>query len=240
MPAKSSKAAPLILACDTTQGACSAALWRDGVLAAQLAPMAKGHAEALMPMIDILFQESGVAISALDRLAVTHGPGSFTGVRVGLSAMRGLALALARPLKTYGTLDVMARACACDTPLMIAVDARRETFYCQAFMANGAAYTQPQALTGAQAVALAAELSAAQEAEHGPQIALCGTGAAILGDASPLFSPLTAAPYPDAVTLAEMAAQDAAWDDLPPAEPLYLRAPDATLPDARKRIQWQS
>jgi tRNA threonylcarbamoyladenosine biosynthesis protein TsaB len=154
--------------------------------------------------------------------------------------MRGLALALARPLKTYGTLDVMARACVCDTPLMIAVDARRDTFYCQAFMANGAAYTQPQALTGAQAVALAAELSAAQEAEHGPQIALCGTGGAILGDASPLFSPLTAAPYPDAVTLAEMAAQDAAWDDLPPAEPLYLRPPDATLPDARKRIQWQS
>lgn len=242
MPANSSDPSPFILACDTTQGACSVALWRDGLLASQLHPMQKGHAEALMPMIETLCDDSGIEMGALDRLAVTHGPGTFTGVRVGLSAMRGLALALAIPVKTYGTLAVMAQACGDVLPLIVAVDAKRDTFFTQGFMADGTAHGDPQALSAVAVSALAVTLAATSETKDAA-IALCGTGAPLLADAlnaaGVRFAPVDAPPYPDAAMLAAMAAQDADWDNLPAAEPLYLRPPDATLPDPSKRIKWR-
>ncbi len=222
--------APLILACDTTQGACSAALYQDGVLAAALAPMQKGHAEALMPMLEKLVDEAGVEMAAIDRLAVTHGPGSFTGVRVGLSAMRGLAVALHAPLKTYGTLELMARGAHAQmevqTALLVAVDARRETFYAQSFAANGSAENLPQAL----------DLKATLALHETRPLAAIGTGAPLLAAADSALDILPAPDWPDAAILAGWAAQDAAWDDLPPAEPLYLRPPDASLPDPAKKI----
>lgn len=206
--------------------------------------MQKGHAEALMPMIEKLFSENGIEMSALDRLAVTHGPGTFTGVRVGLSAMRGLALALSIPVKTYGTLAVMARACDTQTPLIVAVDAKRDTFYTQSFAPDGAAHTDPQALSAAQVSTLAASLIADTATDKADKIKLCGSGADMLADilvdATALVSQSDAPPYPDAAVLAAMAAQDTDWDGLAAAEPLYLRPPDATLPDPTKRIKWRS
>lgn len=237
MPAKSSDPksdAPLILACDTTQGACSVALYQGAAIAAQLQPMQKGHAEALLPMIERVMQEAGVAMAAVDRLAVTNGPGTFTGVRVGLSAMRGLALALHRPLKAYGTLAVMAFACRHDGPVIVAVDAKRDTFYTQAFDAKGTASAPPAALSGEAVVALAQAL--------GTPVGLCGSGAALLeahiAGATVLNAPL----YPQAARLAEMAAADTDWPsagaEVAATEPVYLRPPDATLPDPAKRIKW--
>jgi tRNA threonylcarbamoyl adenosine modification protein YeaZ len=143
--------------------------------------MQKGHAEALMPMIETLCDDSGIEMGALDRLAVTHGPGTFTGVRVGLSAMRGLALSLAIPVKTYGTLAVMAQACSDALPLIVAVDAKRDTFFTQGFMADGTAHGDPQALSAAAVSALAVTLAATCETKDA--IALCGTGAPLLADA---------------------------------------------------------
>ena len=224
---------PLILACDTTQGACSVAVYKDKVLAAQIEEMSRGHAESLMPMLESLLAEAAIDWQALTRLAVTHGPGTFTGVRVGLAAMRGLALALDLPLKTYGTLVVMAAAHEFkDDPLLVAVDAKRDTFYAQAFDRQGAAISDPAALSAVQLVALAESLGAAR-------MAVCGTGAPLLAAHWSGFYASHAAPYPHAVYLAEMAAQDDDWSDLPPAEPLYLRPPDATLPDPDKRIKWR-
>ncbi len=227
--------APLILACDTTQGACSAALYQDGILAAALAPMQKGHAEALMPMLENLLAEADIEMRAIDRLAVTHGPGSFTGVRVGLSAMRGLALALDAPLKTYGTLELMARGAlsapektgiSSDMGLLVAVDARRESFFVQSFAPDG----QPE--NQAQAVDLTAALALHQAR---PLVAI-GTGAPLLAAADADLIVLDGHDWPDAAILAAWAAQDDAWAHLPPAEPLYLRPPDASLPDPRKKI----
>ncbi len=169
----------------------------------------------------------------MTRLAVTHGPGTFTGVRVGLAAMRGLALALDLPVKTYGSLAVMAAAHKfADDPLLVAVDAKRDTFYAQAFDANGVAMNDPAALTAAQLAALAQSTGA-------ERMAVCGTGAPLLAAHWSGFYASHAAPYPHAVYLAEMAAQDDDWADLPPAEPLYLRPLDATLPDPDKRIKWR-
>ena len=233
MPAKSSDAAPLILACDTTQGACSVALYQAAVLASQFEEMSKGHAEALMPMLEGVLAETETARRDLTRLAVTHGPGTFTGVRVGLSAMRGLALALELPVKTYGTLAVMAAAHKyADDPLLVAVDAKRDTFYAQAFDAHGAAMSNPAALTAMQLAALA-------ESTGADRMAVCGTRAALLTETWSGFYASEAPPYPQAVCLAAMAAQDKDWLNLPLAEPLYLRPPDATLPDPEKRIKWR-
>jgi len=219
--------APLVLACDTTQGACSAALYQNGaVLAAALEPMQKGHAEALMPMLDNLMARASLSMQAVDRLAVTHGPGSFTGVRVGLSAMRGLALALNVPLKTYGTFQVMARGAATGSALLVAVDARRQTFYAQSFDADGQAENPPQALDLAATLAL----------HPARPLAVIGSAAPILTAADGRLKAHAAPDWPDAAILAQMAAHDPAWENLPPAEPLYLRPPDASLPDPAKKI----
>ncbi|MBZ0141385.1 MAG: tRNA (adenosine(37)-N6)-threonylcarbamoyltransferase complex dimerization subunit type 1 TsaB, partial [Pseudorhodoplanes sp.] len=85
-----------VLAIDTALEACAAALLdtkRGALLASVSLPMTRGHAEALMPVIETVMRDSGLAFSDLDRIAVTTGPGSFTGLRVGIAAARGIALA---------------------------------------------------------------------------------------------------------------------------------------------------
>src|SRR5271154_5493324 len=91
----------LILAIDTALDACSAGVLDTDagkLIAHESLPMKRGHAEALMPLIARIMKESGVAFASLDRIAVTTGPGSFTGLRVGLSAARGIALAADKPV----------------------------------------------------------------------------------------------------------------------------------------------
>src|SRR5687767_2739917 len=124
-----------ILALDTSMGACSTALLRhDGVLFARQERMTRGHAEALMPMVADVMSESGVAFSALERIGATTGPGSFTGVRIAISAARGLALVTGAKLFGVDSLTVMAKQAlatgiAGGAPFAVAVDARRGMLY---------------------------------------------------------------------------------------------------------------
>src|SRR5690606_4397524 len=109
-----------ILAFDTCFGACSAAmLWHDatpsgegGAAGSRIVwryeEMATGHAERLIPMIDEVLRESGQSLKTLDAIAVTEGPGTFTGIRVGVAAARGLALATALPIRATTSLHVIA------------------------------------------------------------------------------------------------------------------------------------
>src|SRR5215469_18736749 len=98
-----------ILAVDTALGACSVAVLADDqVLAHRLEFMERGHAEALAPMVEQAMRDAGVGFPALDRLGVTVGPGTFTGQRVGLAFMRGMRLALGRPLIGITSLEAMA------------------------------------------------------------------------------------------------------------------------------------
>ena len=100
-----------ILAFDSSLNALSVAVARrrqEAWLVSQAWEARTGHAERLMPMIGEVMAEAGMAFSAIDRIGVTVGPGSFTGVRVGVAAARGLALALKRPAIGFTNLAVMA------------------------------------------------------------------------------------------------------------------------------------
>src|ERR1700720_521013 len=101
----------LILAIDTALDACAAGVLdteAGKLLAQESEGMKRGHAEALMPLIARVMKASGVGFSGLDRVAVTTGPGSFTGLRVGLSAARGIALAANKPVVGVTTLAAYA------------------------------------------------------------------------------------------------------------------------------------
>lgn len=128
-----------ILAFDTALRACSAAVWVDGeVRASSFEERSRGHAEALLPMIEDVCRRSDTGYEDFDRLAVTIGPGTFAGVRIGIAAARGLAVSLAIPLVGLTTLEVVAAAARDlmrdgDVNLTVVFDARRGQVYTQTF-----------------------------------------------------------------------------------------------------------
>ena len=125
----------LILAIDTALDACAAAVLdtdRNEVIAQESQAMKRGHAETLMPLVARVIKESGVAFEALDRVAATTGPGSFTGLRVGLSAARGIALAANKPVVGITTLTAYAAPHVREHgehPIIAAIDARHDHVY---------------------------------------------------------------------------------------------------------------
>src|SRR5689334_5335526 len=133
----------LILAIDTALDACSAAVLdtrASKMIATESQPMKRGHAEALMPLIGRVMKESGLPFAALDRVAVTTGPGSFTGLRVGLSAARGIGLAASKPVVGVTTLTAYAAPVVsrnAEHPVISAIDARHDQVYFQAVNGDG-------------------------------------------------------------------------------------------------------
>lgn len=217
-----------ILAVDTALGACSAAILENEiVLAHRFEMMERGHAERVAPMVREVMVEAGVGFAGLDRLAVTTGPGTFTGQRVGLAFMRGLRIALKRPLVGVTTLEAMMAAALADTGLSAAAalhDARRGEVYCAAFR-DGRVVMPPCVFAVADAI------SALRRLMGNCLFALAGTAA---GDAVALYNAqganarLSRITQPDAVWVARLALGATAPEG--PPRPLYLRAPDARLP----------
>jgi tRNA threonylcarbamoyladenosine biosynthesis protein TsaB len=186
------------------------------VLASAREVMARGHQERLAPMAQQVMAEAGLAFDRLDRIAVTVGPGSFTGLRVGIAFAKGLALALARPTVGIGTLEAL--AAEADGLVFPAIDARRGQLYLQAFE-DGRALMAPDATAAEVAAARIAELS------QGRPFTLVGSGAVLLADFAP-----AAAVVPAEGADARAVARLAAAREPGPLKPLYLRAPDAKLP----------
>jgi tRNA threonylcarbamoyladenosine biosynthesis protein TsaB len=209
----------IILAIDTAVETCSAAVL-DGerVLVARSEPMARGHQERLAPLVAEVMAEAGVGFDQLDRIGVSVGPGSFTGLRVGLAFAKGLGVALDRPVVGVGTLAAMGAGTTGFAA--VAVDARRGQIYLQAFR-DGEPVSAPDALAAGDAVRWLIDIDSA-----GPDL-IVGSGAALLAQAFPnaKSDPRAGA---DPVWVARLAI---AAEPTPP-RPVYLRAPDAKLPVA--------
>jgi tRNA threonylcarbamoyladenosine biosynthesis protein TsaB len=215
----------LILAIDTALDACAAGVLdtEAGKLIAQESQaMKRGHAEALMPLIARVMKQSGIPFAALDRIAATTGPGSFTGLRVGLSAARGIALAAAKPVVGVTTLTAYAAPVVSESgeqPVISAIDARHDHVYFQVVSGNGGSLIRPQVAPIAEALA-ASRFGAAH---------LVGNAASILADRWPTDAPapfkVDAQPAPDIAWVGWLGA--AVSPDTAPARPFYLRAPDA-------------
>jgi tRNA threonylcarbamoyladenosine biosynthesis protein TsaB len=212
-----------ILALDTAMNACSAAIAVDGRTAARRHEMlGRGHAERIVPMLEEVRGDAGLDYGELDGIAVTVGPGTFTGVRVGLAAARALALAGELPVVAVTTLQALAWNAAGASPVAAAIDARRGEVYVQTFDSGRSPSGAPAAMTP---VAAAAVLGTGD-------VTVIGTGAALLIAARPGLRHADGADEPDAAVIAmHIAGGDiAAAAGRPMPSPLYLRAPDAKLP----------
>jgi len=140
-----------LLAIDTSGPRLQLALARDSVRDGISEEMLRGHAEALFGRIDALLARNALSYPDLARIAVTVGPGSFTGLRIGIAAARGLGLARAIPV--IGIPNLLALSLAAESgPVDVAIDARRGEHYVQTFSAPGIARTEP-ALVPAEAAA---------------------------------------------------------------------------------------
>src|SRR2546423_9697601 len=139
-----------VLAIDTALGACAAAVLDSqagAILASESVGMLRGHAEAIMPMIARVMDAARCEFTDLDRIAVTVGPGSFTGLRVGIAAARGIALASGKPAIGLSTLSAFAAphvAARSDRTIVAAIDARNEQAYFHVFAPNGTTTVSPR------------------------------------------------------------------------------------------------
>jgi tRNA threonylcarbamoyladenosine biosynthesis protein TsaB len=218
----------LILAIDTALDACAAAVLdtsANKMLAQESQAMKRGHAEALMPLIARVIKESGIAFSSLDRIAVTTGPGSFTGLRVGLSAARGIALAANKPVVGLTTLTAYAAPVVsqnAEQPVISAIDARHDHVYFQVVSGDGSSLIRPRV----------APIEEALGASRFGAPYLVGNAANILAERWPAHAPppfkVDAQAAPDIAWVAWLGA--AVSPNTAPARPFYLRAPDAKLP----------
>jgi tRNA threonylcarbamoyladenosine biosynthesis protein TsaB len=207
----------IVLGLDTCLGACSVAVL-DGhrVLAHASEPMPRGHQERLAPMAQAVMAEAGVDFSDLRRVAATVGPGSFTGLRVGVAFAKGLASALSVPAVGVGALEAL--AAEAEGLAAAVIDARRDQVYLQVFDAR-------QALTAPEVTPLeTAAVRRAQVSGERP-LSLIGSAAPLLAAALPQARVLT----PEGCD-ARHVARLGAGREVSPIRPLYLRAPDARLP----------
>jgi tRNA threonylcarbamoyladenosine biosynthesis protein TsaB len=221
-----------VLAIDTALAACSAAVLdmsRGGIIASETLAMNRGHAEALMPLIARVMDQAGIEFADLDRIAVTTGPGSFTGLRVGISASRGIALAAGKPAIGLSTLAGFAAPLIAEddnSNVVAVIDARHDHVYIQVFGTGGRTLVSPRAATLRDAI---------RSAITGP-VRVVGSGANLLATAWPkgVEPPLLVdnSGAPDVAWIARLGA--AAAEAYGPPRPLYLRAPDAQPQDAAR------
>jgi tRNA threonylcarbamoyladenosine biosynthesis protein TsaB len=213
-----------VLGIETSSRRGSVALWENGRLVASLAhEQPHAHAERMLPLVNSVLAEAGWGRGSLDRVAAGIGPGSFTGLRVGLALAQGLALGLGRPLVGVPSLRSMARAVPRTVPgaRCAVIDARRGEVFCALYGAEGAELGTAVAWPRESALARIAELVS------GAEVVLVGEAAAELGGRTVFRSPESDLPH------AHWTAQIGAEVDVTgaPATPLYVREPDAIKPD---------
>ena len=222
--------APVVLAFDTAGSACSVAIGRgDATLAHERRAMRHGHAEALLPMIDRVTDAAGLAPADIEIVAVSVGPGGFTGIRAGLAAAQGLALATKAELVGVTSFAaVVAPLPKADAPILVALDSRREDFYVQIFAGDGRPLGAPAAVLPDELAGFVAGLIGDQtlriagDAVESAAAALVGRGLTVISGSAP-----------DAVGVLAAVRRS---DFVTAARPLYLRPPDVSFPKARSSV----
>lgn len=211
-----------LLAMDTAANLCAACILDndvDGPPVARSLDVGRGHVELLMPLVGELMAEADCDYGDLDRIAVSIGPGSFTGVRVGVAAARGFALALDIPAIGVSALDAIAaeaRAAFPGRPVLVALDARRDEIYSAFYDASGACTAGPEVST--------VEAGAAIIRRRDPVLA--GSAAAAIAEAA--GGQLDIGPAAATASIETYASLGATAEHVGGSpKPLYLRAPDA-------------
>ncbi|MBS9719203.1 tRNA (adenosine(37)-N6)-threonylcarbamoyltransferase complex dimerization subunit type 1 TsaB [Tianweitania sp. BSSL-BM11] len=208
-----------LLAIDTSANLCAACVWEgDGALASVTQDIGTGHAELLMSMIQDVLRQAGKTYSDLSRIGVVIGPGSFTGVRVGVSTARGLALALNIPAVGVTTLEALAAEALALHPgrsVLAVIDARREQLYSALYDQAGVPLAEPAVLDAGATLARTGE----------GDFLLTGSGAATIAARMPGHSIVAERATASIETYARLAAAKPDGSEKP--KPLYLRGADA-------------
>ena len=218
-----------ILSLDLCLGACVVALEVDGrgVIARREIPMDRGHQERIAPLVQEVTAEVGLSLTRLRRIGVTTGPGSFTGLRVGLAFARTLAMTLGCECVGVSSLEALAATAADGGTILAAIPSRQDLMFTGLFV-DGAPVSAPDQLALPEIAARLAEIWT------GGPLTLVGPGAAALAGLAPSATVLDIA-YPSADALARRTAAVPAGAPSPRA--LYLRAPDArTLAERGARV----
>lgn len=207
----------IVLALDTSGVDCSACIYdsiSDRVLGEVCETIGKGHAERLMAVIDGALEQAQLSLRNVERIAVTIGPGSFTGIRVGVAAARGFALSLGIEAMGVTTLETLALHHLLenpDRPVAVGLDAKRGETYLQTFSADGSPLRD-------------AGLLSLEDA----RMVIDSFDGAVIGSAAPLFVGAETGSGPDHFLIASVARAAARKPaGQPKPAPLYLRGPDA-------------
>src|SRR5947209_7562349 len=219
-----------ILAIDTALPACSACVLdsdADEPISSETIPMARGHAEALLPLLERVVAHAGGGFASLDRVAVTVGPGSFTGIRVGLAAARAIAVARRIPVAGVSTLAALAAPLiveGADGIIVAAIDALHGSVYVTGYAASGRAILSPRHSAVRDAVRALGAGPLRITGSGAPMLAIeawsMGLKAEVLGERI----------APDIAYVARLGI--AADPASAPARPLYLKAPDSNSQQA--------
>lgn len=235
--------AVIILGIDTSTTGCSAAIWSDGgIVAHRFEEMERGQAERLNPMIREVMADSGRGFGDIDAVAVTVGPGAFTGLRIGLAAARAIGLAASAPVVGVTTFETLARAVPgaerTGRTLVVAVNGKRRDVFTQVFDAYSQGVGAPGTLDPATALE---ELPAGPvliAGDGGPPLRRALADCAEAGEGTGARIRFSSAMVPpNALQVAAVGAETLAAQPRPadPPRPLYIRPPDARLPGTGSR-----
>ena len=224
-----------VLGLDTAMSACSAALCQgDRVLASRRAVMERGHAEALVPMVREVLEAAGCVFRDLDLIAVTNGPGTFTGIRIGLAAAKGMAMAANLPLVGVTTFAAIVHAVdggeLGDASLLVVLATKSQGDYAQAFSRERKPFGAPCVADRSQLAELVCEgevVVAGDGARDGVEaLAAAGIRARLCEGAF----------VTDAIHVAQIAAMGTLSGEKPRAPvPLYLRTAATTVAGSGRR-----
>jgi tRNA threonylcarbamoyladenosine biosynthesis protein TsaB len=211
-----------VLAIDTATERCSVVLWHDGEVCERSLDTGRGHADVVLPMVAEVLQEAGIGLREVDGIAFGRGPGGFTGVRIAVSVVQGLAFAAELPTVGISNLAAVAQQVARPgDQVLVCMDARMEEVYCGCFeLAPGAALVR--ALRTEQVIK-------PQAVERWPGVTLItGTGLPAYPQLAAAWDDVTQRPgvLPRARDIALLgAAELAAGRGVPAweAQPVYLR-----------------